>query len=154
MQRDCTIVPRQLCRRDPVLHTKAFHVVNFCGCYCLILAEGQTRLSDFTFTFHFRALEKEMAAHSSVLAWRILGMGEPGGQPSMGLRIVGHDWSNSAAAAVSHVDFLFAWPCHVTYGILVPWSEIKYTPHALEAQSLNHQITRKVPLCYFWCDFF
>ena len=43
------------------------------------------------FTSHFHALEKEMATHSSVLAWRILGMGEPGGQPSMGLRIVGHD---------------------------------------------------------------
>ena len=43
------------------------------------VAEGRTRLSDFTFTFHFRALEKEMAAHSSVLAWRILGTGEPGG---------------------------------------------------------------------------
>ena len=43
-----------------------------------------TRLSDFTFTFHFQALEKEMATHSSVLAWRIPGMGEPGGLPSMG----------------------------------------------------------------------
>ena len=48
------------------------------------VAKGQTRLSDFTFTFHFHALEKEMATHSSVLAWRILGMGEPGGLPSMG----------------------------------------------------------------------
>ena len=46
--------------------------------------EGQTRLSDFTFTFHFHALEKEMATHSSVLAWRISGMGEPGGLPSTG----------------------------------------------------------------------
>ena len=45
---------------------------------------GQTRLSDFTFTFHFHALEKEMATHSSVLAWRIPGTGEPGGLPSMG----------------------------------------------------------------------
>ena len=50
-----------------------------------------TRLSDFTFTFHFHALEKEMATHSSVLAWRILGMGEPGGLPSLGLHRVGHD---------------------------------------------------------------
>ena len=50
-----------------------------------------TRLSDFTFTFHFHALEKEMATHSSVLAWRIPGMGEPGGLPSMGLHRVGHD---------------------------------------------------------------
>ena len=49
-------------------------------------AEGRTRLSDFTFTFHFHALEKEMAIHSSVLAWRIPGMGEPGGLPSMGLQ--------------------------------------------------------------------
>ena len=55
------------------------------------VAEGRTRLSDFTFTFHFHALEKEMATHSSVLAWRIPGMGEPGGLPSMGSHIVGHD---------------------------------------------------------------
>ena len=48
------------------------------------IAEGSTRLSDFTFTFHFHALEKEMATHSSVLAWRIPGTGEPGGLPSMG----------------------------------------------------------------------
>ena len=53
--------------------------------------EGQTCLSDFTFTFHFHALEKEMATHSSVLAWRIPGTGEPGGLPSMGLHRVGHD---------------------------------------------------------------
>ena len=64
--------------------------------------ESQTRLSDFTFTFHFHALEKEMATHSSVLAWRIPGTGEPGGLPSMGSHRVGHDWSNSAAAARSH----------------------------------------------------
>ena len=55
------------------------------------VAEGRTRLSDFTFTFHFHALEKEMATHSSVLAWRISGTGEPGGLPSMGLHRVGHD---------------------------------------------------------------
>ena len=50
-----------------------------------------TPLSDFTFTFHFHALEKEMATHSSVLVWRIPGMGEPGGRPSMGLHRVRHD---------------------------------------------------------------
>ena len=55
------------------------------------VAEGQTRLSDFTFTFHFRALEKEMATQSSVLAWRIPGTEEPGGLPSMGSHRVGHD---------------------------------------------------------------
>ena len=59
------------------------------------------RLSDFTFTFHFHALEKEMATHSSVLAWRIPGMGEPGGLPSMGPHRVGHDPSDTAAAAHS-----------------------------------------------------
>ena len=55
------------------------------------VAEGRTRLSDFPFTFHFHALEKEMATHSSVLAWRIPRMVEPGGMLSMGLHRVGHD---------------------------------------------------------------
>ena len=55
------------------------------------VAEGRTRLSDFTFTFHFHALEKEMATHSSVLAWRIPGTEEPGGLLSMGSHRVGHD---------------------------------------------------------------
>ena len=55
------------------------------------VAKSWTRLSDFTFTFHFQALEKEMATHSSVLAWRIPGTGEPGGLPSMGSHGVGHD---------------------------------------------------------------
>ena len=55
------------------------------------VAKSRTRLSDFTFTFHFHALEKEMATHSSVLAWRIPETGEPGGLPSMGSHRVGHD---------------------------------------------------------------
>ena len=55
------------------------------------VAESWTRLSDFTLTFHFHALEREMATRSSVLAWRIPGMGEPGGLPSMGSHRVGHD---------------------------------------------------------------
>ena len=55
------------------------------------VTEGRTKLSDFTFSFHFHALEKEMATHSSVLAWRIPGTGEPGGLPSMGSHRVGHD---------------------------------------------------------------
>ena len=63
------------------------------------VAEGRTQLSDFTYTFYFHALEKEMATHSSVLAWRIPGMGEPGGLPSMGSHRVGHDWSDLAAVA-------------------------------------------------------
>ena len=55
------------------------------------VAEGRTRLSDLTFSFHFHALEKEMATHSSVLAWRIPGMAEFGGLPSMESHRVGHD---------------------------------------------------------------
>ena len=55
------------------------------------VTEGRTRLSDFTLTFHFHVLEKEMATHSSVLAWRILGTGELAGLPSMGSHRVGYD---------------------------------------------------------------
>ena len=71
------------------------------------VAESQTQLSDFTFTFHFHAWEKEMATHSSVLAWRIPGTGEPNGLLSMGSHRVGHDWSDLAAAAVWLVGFYF-----------------------------------------------
>ena len=55
------------------------------------VAEGQIRLSNFTFTFHFHALEKKIATHSSILAWRIPGMGEPGGLLSRGSQRVGHN---------------------------------------------------------------
>ena len=60
------------------------------------VAKSRTRLSNFTFTFHFHALEKETATHSSVLAWRIPGTGEPGGLPSIGSHRVGHDLSDLA----------------------------------------------------------
>ena len=60
-------------------------------CIVYRVAKSQTQLSDFTFTFHFHALEKEMATHSSVLAWRIPGMGEPDDLPSMASHRVGHD---------------------------------------------------------------
>ena len=63
------------------------------------VAKSRTWLSDFPFTFHFHALEKEMATHSSVLAWRIPGTEETGGRLSMGLHRVGHNWSDLAAAA-------------------------------------------------------
>ena len=65
------------------------------------ISKSRTRLSDFIFTFHFHALEKEMATHSSVLAWRIPGTGEPGGLPSMGSHRVGHDCLDLAAAAAA-----------------------------------------------------
>ena len=72
------------------------------GAWCTAVhgvAGSRTRLSDFTFTFHFRALEKEMATHSSVLAWRIPGTGEPGGLPSMGSHRVEHNRCDLAEAA-------------------------------------------------------
>ena len=65
------------------------------------VAKSQTWLSDFTFTFHSHALEKAMATHSSVLAWRIPGTGEPGGLLSMGLQRVAHDWNNLATATAA-----------------------------------------------------
>ena len=70
---------------------------------------SRERLSDFTFTFHFHALEKEMATHSSVLAWRIPGTGEPGGLLSMGSHRVGHNWRDLAAAAAAVHLTVFLW---------------------------------------------
>ena len=73
------------------------------------VAKSQTRLSNFTFTFHFHALEKEMATHSSTLARRIPGTGEPGGLPSMGSQRVRHDWGDLAAAAAAAAMCLRKW---------------------------------------------
>ena len=72
------------------------------------VTKSRTWLSDFAFTFHFHALEKEMATYSTVLAWRIPGTGEPGGLPSMGSHRVGHDWSDLAAAAAASGYFYWA----------------------------------------------
>ena len=77
------------------------------------VAKSWTRLSDFPFTFHFHALEKEMATHSSVLAWRTPGTGEPGGLPSMGFHRVRHDWSDLAAA-------YFLWMPHTLTNVKTP----------------------------------
>ena len=77
------------------------------------VTKSQTRLSNFTFTFHFHALEKEMATHSSVLAWRIPGTGKPGGLPSMGSHRVRHDWSDLAVAANSYAEVLTPVPWNV-----------------------------------------
>ena len=78
------------------------------------VATSRTRLSDFTFTFHFHALEEEMATHSRILAWRIPGMGEPAGLPSMGSHRVGHDLSNLAVAAAAYADIKLR--CHNDWG--------------------------------------
>ena len=75
---------------------------------------SRTRLSDFTFTFHFHALEKKMATHSSVLAWRIPGTGDPGGLWSVGSHRVGHDWSNLTAAVAD----TYTYSLQPLYGVL------------------------------------
>ena len=64
------------------------------------VARSRIRLSDFTFTFHFHALEKDMATHSWILAWSVPGTGAPGGLPSVGSHRAGHDWRDSAVAVL------------------------------------------------------
>ena len=73
-----------------------------------VVARSRTRLSNFPFTFHIHALEKEMATHSSVLAWRIPGTGEPGGLPSLGSHRVRHDWSDLAAGGAHSPFYIFS----------------------------------------------
>ena len=85
---------------------------------------SQIRLNIFTFTFHFHALEKEVATHSSVLAWRVLGTGEHGGLPSMGSHRVGHNWSDLAAAATSQ-DILYIIDCSCVKGVTEKLLDIK-----------------------------
>ena len=81
--------------KDVIIYISSIN--QYINLYSIILsavhgvAKSWTRLSDFPFTFHFHALEKEMETHSSVLAWRIPGMGEPGGLPSVGSHRVGHN---------------------------------------------------------------
>ena len=70
--------------------------------------KSRAQLSNFTFPFHFLALEKEMATHSSILAWRIPGMKEPVGLPSMGSHRVGHDRHDLAAAAAAAATPLYS----------------------------------------------
>ena len=93
------------------------------------VAKSRIWLSDLTFTFHFHALDKEMATHSSVLAWRVPGTGEPCGLPSMGSHRVGHDWSDLAAAVAVLNSFvsllkLFVNYLEGQYSQWVKWSKI------------------------------
>ena len=107
------------------------------------VAQSQTRLSDFTFTFHFHALEKEMATHSSSCLQNPRD-GEPGGLPSMGLHRVGHDWSNlpaaaAAAAAYSFLNFeLSVVPCKVL--TVASWSTYRFLRSA-KSHVLGHKTT-------------
>ena len=102
------------------------------------VTKSRTRLSNFTFNFHFHVLEKEMATHSSVLAWRIPGTGEPGGLPSMGSHRVGHDWSDLAVAA--------AYTYRLVYTHIFPCS---FSWRGLEAKTLQRQQTCSVPKFWF-----
>ena len=92
------------------------------------VSRSSTQLSNFTLFFHFHALEKEMATHSSVHAWRIPGMGEPGGLPSMRSHRVGHNWSNLAAAAPAAVGM---------WDPSLPTRDRTYTP-SFGKRSLNY----------------
>ena len=136
------------------LSYKLFNLIHwYCGKVGRVLREGNgtplqysclenpmdggawTRLSDFTVTFHFHALEKEMATYSSVLAWRIPGTGEPGGLPSMGSHRVWHDWSDLAVAA-GRVLLLFCFTDNETKGHRVSI----YFPKSQKIRSWNQDI--------------
>ena len=99
----CTTVIQDPNIRDPLQYSCLENPMDRGAWWAAVhgVAKSRIRLSDFTFTFHFHALEKEMATHSSVLAWRIPGTGEPGGLMSMGSHRVGHDWSDLAAVAAT-----------------------------------------------------
>ena len=105
--------------------------------------KSQTWLSDFTFTFHFHALEKEMATHSSVLAWRIPGMEEPGGLPPMGSHRVGHDWSDLAAAAIYIYIYIYIYLnatlsiCHTLFFPVSVYESVLYICVSIPALGLG-----------------
>ena len=117
------------------------------------IAMSWTRLRDFTFTFHFHALEKEMATHSSVLAWRIPGTAEPGGLPSMGSHRVRHDWRDltAAAAAALSVWFGAGYLTAVTFNFLL-FSEVflvhSYVSFNLSNLSLSINIHAEISLIF------
>ena len=114
------------------------------------VAKSWTRLSDFTFTFHFHALEKEIATHSSVLAWRIPGTGEPSGLPSMGSHRVGHNWSDLAAAAAADSSVCKEYACNGGGPSLIPGfgrstGKVTGYPHQYSGASLLVQLVKDPP---------
>ena len=102
------------------------------------VAKSRTWLSDFYFSFHFLALEKEMATHSSVLAWRIPRTGKPGGLPSMGSHRVGHDWSDLAAAAAC------CWLENHSLRVSGPMDGVKFSE---EAANADEEFTDVFSIC-------
>ena len=91
------------------------------------VAKSQTRLSDFTFTFHFHALEKEMATHSSVLAWRIPGTGEPGGLPSMGIAQSRTQLKRLSSSSSSSIRIYLYRPLSVTSLFMFPSQKLSHS---------------------------
>ena len=119
------------------------------------VAKCQTWLSDFTFTFHFHALKKEMATHSSVLAWRIPGMGEPGGLLSMGPHRVGHNWSDLAAAAAAgwlHIQFFFLFFKNKLTKCFPGWLYCFTSPPAMGEGSSFSESSPACSVLSRWCD--
>ena len=107
------------------------------------VTKSRTRLSDFTFTFHFHALEKEMATYSSVLAWRIPGTAGPGRLPSMGSHRVGHNWKDLAAAVYFSSGLARglrrAWqPTSVFLPGESPWAEEPGRLQSMGSQRVGH----------------
>ena len=110
------------------------------------VTKSRTRLSDFTFIFRFHALEKEMATHSSVLAWRIPGTGEPCGLPSMGSHRVGHDWSDLAAADWSEKVMA---PYSSTLAWKIPWTEDPGGLQSMGSRRIGHDWATSLSLFTF-----
>ena len=112
------------------------------------VAKSQTQLSDFTFTFHSHVLEKEMATHSSVLAWRTPGTGEPGGLPYMGSYRVGHDWSDLAAAAEIWPNGKTALYCYTAGSVWSKWLHIRL----VMCVCVCARVHARAQLCLILCD--
>ena len=113
------------------------------------VARNWTRLSDFTFTFHFHALEKAMATHSSVFAWRIPGTGEPGELLSLGLHRVGHDWSDLAMSG----RVLFNSPSGPNSDTFLVISSIQVPSVSFSLSStLEIAFLSTVPICGNFCS--
>ena len=110
---------------EPVIKQEKYRILKLI--FTRAYARSWTRLSNFIFTFHFHALEKEMATHCSVLAWRIQGMGEPGGLPSMGSHRVGHNKSDLAYDLQYCVDFFCTVAWWVTVHGVSEWDATEVT---------------------------
>ena len=128
------------------------------------VATSRTRMNNFNFTFHFHALEKEMATRSSVPAWRIPGTGEPGGLPSMGSHRVGHDWSDLAAWSCIHIQRAYKFLIKVlgykagssspVWNVILTCTDHSTTSPAdcIPLRSFSLRVSRHGSNCYLLCE--